>query len=41
MDRLPVSFSKPQLEWLRAEAQRLGISIAEVLRRIVDEKRGA
>ncbi len=35
-----ISFTQPQLEWLEMEAKRLGISIPELLRRIVDKARG-
>jgi hypothetical protein len=34
-----VVFTKPQLAFLKEEAKRLGVSIAEVIRRIVDEYR--
>jgi hypothetical protein len=34
-----VSFTPPQLEWMTAEAKRLGISVPELLRRIVDRAR--
>ena len=36
-----VSLTLQQLEWLKAEAARLGISVAELVRRIIDEARGA
>lgn len=36
-----ISFTPQQLEWLKAEAARLGISVAELVRRIVDQARGA
>ena len=36
-----VSLTPQQLEWLKAEAARLGISVAELVRRIIDEARGA
>ena len=36
-----ISFTPQQWEWLEQEAKRLGISLAELIRRIVDEKRGA
>lgn len=41
MVRLNAKFTEPQSDWLRLEAKRLGIGVAELLRRIVDEKRGA
>lgn len=31
-----LTLTEPQLEWLRAEAARLGISQSDVVRRIVD-----
>lgn len=39
MKRILISFGLPALAWLRTESNRLGISIAEVVRRCVDEKR--
>jgi hypothetical protein len=35
-----ISFSQPQSEWLEAEAKRLGISVPELVRRLVDQARG-
>lgn len=35
-----ISFTKPQNEWLENESERLGISAAELVRRIVDWYRG-
>lgn len=37
--RLMIQFTIPQRDWLRAEARRLGISVAELVRRIVDGRR--
>jgi hypothetical protein len=37
--RMNVSFSPPQLAWLTREAKRLGVSIGELLRRIIDAAR--
>jgi hypothetical protein len=34
-----IVLTKPQLAWLKSEAKRLGISIAEVIRRIIDANR--
>ncbi|MGI9501476.1 MAG: ribbon-helix-helix protein, CopG family [Geminicoccaceae bacterium] len=34
-----ISFTDPQLEVLRAESERLGISLSDLIRRIVDEWR--
>lgn len=39
--RRNVLFTAPQDEWLETEARRLGISVSDLLRRIVDERRGA
>lgn len=41
MIKIVISVTEPQQEWLKAEAARLGISVAELIRRIVDQKRGA
>ena len=38
--RMSIQFTEPQLDLLRAEADRLGISVADVVRRIVDRYRG-
>ncbi len=40
MKRL-ISFTEPQIAWLESEAQRLGISVPELVRRIIDAARGA
>ena len=37
MDRMSISFSKPQSAYLRAEANRLGISVADLIRRMYGE----
>jgi hypothetical protein len=34
-----IGFTKPQTEYLQAEAARLGISVADVVRRIIDHHR--
>jgi hypothetical protein len=39
MDRMSVSFSKPQLAYLRAEAKQLGISVGDLIRRMIDQHR--
>jgi hypothetical protein len=36
-----ISFTEPQIVWLEAEAKRLGISVPELVRRIIDAARGA
>jgi hypothetical protein len=41
MVKYMASFTPQQLEWLKAEAARLGIGVAELLRRIIDQARGA
>lgn len=43
MQKQMVSFTQPQIAFLKTEAERLGISIADLVRRIVDayrEERG-
>ena len=40
-NRRNLYFTDPQLAWLDAEAKRLGITFNELVRRIVDERRGA
>lgn len=43
MHKQMVSFTQPQIAFLKAEAERLGISVADLVRRIVDayrEERG-
>ena len=37
--RLNVTLTEPQLVYLRVEADRLGISIGELLRRLIDQHR--
>jgi len=39
MDRLSISLPRAQLDWLRAEATRLGVSMGELMRRLIDELR--
>ncbi len=39
--RQSVSLTKPQFEALKAEAERLGISVSDLIRRIVDGWRDA
>jgi len=38
--RKMVQFTQPQLDWLEDRAKELGVSVAEMVRRIVDEYRG-
>ncbi len=40
MTKRMISFTAPQLEWLEAEAKRLGISVPELVRRLIDQARG-
>lgn len=35
-----IDFTAQQLKWLEKEAKRLGLTLAEVVRRIVDRARG-
>jgi hypothetical protein len=35
------TFTEPQYRWLQSTARKLGVAVTELLRRIVDEKRGA
>jgi hypothetical protein len=37
--RQMVTLTKPQAEYLKLEAERLGITISEVIRRIIDQHR--
>lgn len=37
--RMSISFTAPQLAFLKEEAERLGITVAELVRRIIDEHR--
>ena len=39
MNRLSISFAPPALKWLQREAEKLGISIGELVRRLVDQAR--
>ena len=36
---IPIRFTEPEVAWLRDEAAELGISLAELVRRLVDEAR--
>ncbi len=36
-----IRFTAKQYEWLEAEARRLGITVAELVRRIIDQHREA
>lgn len=39
--RLNLNLTEPQWRWLREEAKRLGVSLAELVRRIIDQHREA
>ena len=39
MQKRMISFTEPQLTYLNTEAARLGISVPELVRRIIDEYR--
>ena len=39
MSKRMISFTDPQVGYLQREADRLGISVADLVRRIVDEHR--
>lgn len=41
MKKIVISITEPQQGWLNAEAQRLQISVAELIRRIIDKERQA
>lgn len=41
LERTTFQLSGPQLTWLRKEAKKLGVTMGEFLRRILDEKREA
>lgn len=34
-----IDFTDPQMKWLERRSKELGITIAELVRRIIDEKR--
>lgn len=39
--RRSMDFTEPQMKFLKAEAKRLGISVPDVVRRLIDSARGA
>ena len=39
MNRRSITFTAPQLVYLAAEAERLGVSVSEIVRRIIDAQR--
>ena len=40
MTRTTIHLTEAQLAWLAREAKRLGLGVAELIRRILDERRG-
>lgn len=34
-----IVFTKPQFDWIKKRAKELGVSVSEVIRRIVDDAR--
>jgi hypothetical protein len=38
---MTIVLTEPLVAWLRAEAERLGIPVSEVIRRLLDKARGA
>lgn len=39
MSRMSITLPEPAMNWLKREAKRLGISISELIRRIIDNTR--
>jgi hypothetical protein len=39
MARMSLTMTEPQLVWLRREAKKLGITVADLIRRIIDQNR--
>jgi len=39
MERINISLTKQQLQWLREQRDKTGIGISELIRRLVDEQR--
>jgi hypothetical protein len=39
MERISLSLPPPQISWLKHEAERIGITIGELLRRLIDAAR--
>jgi len=38
MEKKLISLTDPEVSWLTKRAKRLGVSLAEVIRRIIDER---
>lgn len=41
LPRKTIQFTEPQLKWLEEKSVEMGITVAELLRRIIDDYRGA
>ncbi len=41
MHKQTITFTKPQIAFLQAKAKKLGISVADLIRRIIDAHREA
>jgi hypothetical protein len=41
MEKINVYLSPEEMTWLRRRAEKIGITVAELLRRIIDAARGA
>lgn len=41
MPRMSVSLTKPQRDFLEREAKRMGITVADLIRRIIDQYRAS
>lgn len=39
MEKRLISLTKPQTRWLKREAKQLGVSVSELVRRAIDEKK--
>lgn len=39
--QVPSGFTDPQIAYLQAEAKRLGISVSDLIRRIIDQHRSS
>jgi hypothetical protein len=39
--RINITFTTPQVAWLQREARRLGLTVGELLRRIIDQARSS
>jgi predicted CopG family antitoxin len=41
VDKVTVTFSREQIDWLNAIAERRSTSFSDIIRRLIDETRGA